>query len=90
MNQQASPRGISKSIKHVNQMLCNISVQVRKGEKSKAKTLEHNKVLTSELMSCLSNPRLNKQRRVFKTCYDVGIKQTLNLAQADEHFIWSF
>lgn len=31
-HQQASPRGISKPIKHVNQMLCNISVEVRRGK----------------------------------------------------------
>lgn len=30
-HQQASPRGISRSIKPVNQMLCGISVKVRRG-----------------------------------------------------------
>lgn len=53
-HQQASPRGISKSIKHANQMLSSIPVQVRRGKQGK--TSEHNKVLTRELMSCLGNP----------------------------------
>lgn len=47
----------SKSIK------CCATSQSKDTGGKQGKTFEHNKVLTRELMSCLSNPRFNKPKR---------------------------